>query len=225
MLGAWRTIRNNKAHSWISISGLGIAIAVCALITMFVGDEWKYDKFNTNGSHIYRAVMNLGEEFTNPVTPMPFAQSAFAEVPGLEQTVRLFKNRNANALFENGDKKFYESRFLYADSNVFSVFTFQFISGDPVTALQQPHTVVLNESTALKYFGNTNVVGKAIYMHGENDGYKVTGVVKDFPEQSHFHFNFLLSFNSLSQEHKNNWLIPYIFTYFVIKDAGAVPAM
>ena len=143
---------------------------------------------------------------------MPLAPALKSTLPEINNVVRLVKNRDAKALFVYNDKRFYETNFMYADSSVFDVFTFSFISGDPQKALAEPNTLIIDKSTALKYFGTTNALDKIIRIEGENKGYKITGVINDLPAQSHFHFNFLLSFSSLNQRHKDNWLIPYMFT-------------
>ena len=225
LLTSLRSFSRNKINTWISIIGLSIGLATCIMIALFIQDEFKYDQFNKKKDNIYRLAMDLGPDFNNPLTPMPMAPVIEKEFPEIEKAVRIIKNRDAKALFVYGDKHFYETDFMYGDSNVFDVFTFNFISGDPHTALKEPNTTVIDESTAHKYFGFEDPVNKIIQIEGHKKGYKITGIVKDFPPQSHFHFNFLISFSSADQNHKDNWLIPYMFTYILVKPNSSIPAL
>ncbi len=214
---ALRSFSKNRLNTWISVGGLAIGLTAFIVIALFINDELSYDKFNKNKDHTYRIAMDMGPDFNNPLTPMPLAPALKSALPEINNVVRIVKNRDAKALFVYDDKRFYETNFMYADSSVFDVFTFDFISGDPRKALTEPNTLIIDKSTALKYFGTANALNKIIKIEGENKGYKITGVINDLPAQSHFHFNFLLSFSSLNQRHKDNWLIPYMFTYIVTR--------
>ena len=222
---ALRSFSKNRLNTWISVSGLSIGLTVFIVIALFINDELSYDKFNKNKDHIYRIAMDMGPDFNNPLTPMPLAPALKSALPEINNVVRIVKNRDAKALFVYNDKRFYETNFMYADSSVFDVFTFDFISGDPQKALTEPNTLIIDRSTALKYFGTTNALNKIIRIEGENKDYKITGIINDLPAQSHFHFNFLLSFSSLNQRHKDNWLIPYMFTYIVTRPDISVNAL
>jgi putative ABC transport system permease protein len=220
-----RSFARNRLNTWISVAGLSIGMATSILIILFVQDEFKYDQFNKRKDKIYRLVMDLGPDFNNPLTPMPLAPVIEREFPVVEKAIRIIKNRDQKALFVYGDKRFYETDFMYADPGIIEVFTFNFISGDPSTALKEPNTAIVDESTARKYFGSENPINKIIQVEGQKDGYKITGLVKDFPPQSHLHFNFLVSFSSAEQNHKDNWLIPYMFTYIVVKPNSSIPVL
>jgi len=214
---ALRAFSKNKLNTWISVGGLAVGLATFMIIALFIQDELSYDKIHKSKDHIYRIAIDMGADFNNPLTPMPLAPLLNSALPEIDKTVRMVKNRDAKALFTYEDKRFYETNFMYADSSVFNVFTYTFLAGDPYTALTEPNTLIINESTARKYFGSVHALNKIIRIQGENKGYKVTGIIKNIPVQSHFHFDFLLSFASLDQEHKDNWLIPYMFTYIVAK--------
>ena len=222
---ALRGFLKNKLNTWISVGGLSIGLTAFIIIALFINDELSYDKYNKSKDHIYRIAMDMGPDFNNPLTPMPLAPALNASLPEIDKTVRIVKNRDAKALFVYNDKRFYETNFMYADSGVVNVFTFNFVSGDPRKALTEPNTLIINKLTAEKYFGTTNALNKIIRIQGENKGYKVTGIIEDLPAQSHFHFDFLLSFSSLSQEHKDNWLIPYMFTYILTKPNVSVDGL
>ncbi len=197
---ALRSFSKNRLNTWISVGGLSIGLTAFIVIALFINDELSYDTFNKNNDHIYRIAMDMGPDFNNPLTPMPLAPALKSALPEINNVVRIVKNRDAKALFVYDDKRFYETNFMYADSSVFNVFTFNFISGNPQKALTEPNTLIIDKSTALKYFGTANALNKIIRIEGEHKGYKITGVINDLPAQSHFHFNFLLSFSSLNQD-------------------------
>jgi putative ABC transport system permease protein len=215
---AIRAIASNRLHTLISLAGLTIGLTTFFAIALFVQDELRYDRFHKNKDNIYRLAMDLGPDFNNPLTPMPLAPAMQATIPGIERTCRIFKNRNSRSLFTSGSKRFYESDYVYADSTFFSLFTFQKIRGDLENVLNKPHTIVLTASAARRYFGTTDAVGQIINIETEADGYEVRAVIDEMPEQSHMHMDFILSLSSMSQEHKDNWLIPFMFTYILVKE-------
>lgn len=214
---ALKAFTKNKLNSVVSLVGFAMGLTAFIVIALFIEDELKYDRFHRDKDRIYRIATDMGADFNNPLTPMPLAAALQTNVPEIDKVVRFSKNRDAKALFSYGEKRFYETDYMYADSSVFDVFSFNFVSGDARTALTAPHTLVVTESTARKYFGAEDPLNKVVTIQGEDNGYKVTGVVKDLPAQSHFHFSFLLSFSSASQQHADNWLIPFMFTYITVK--------
>jgi putative ABC transport system permease protein len=147
--------------------------------------------------------------------PFPMGPSLSADYPEVEEAVRLWDN--GKTLIKNGNLQFYEQKVFYADSNVFRVFTHQFIEGDPRTALIAPRSLVLTQSMAEKYFGkHASYVGKTLQT-ASDDVYKVTAVVKDVPKNSHLIFNILVSRNSLPADFANNWGGFGFFTYVLLK--------
>jgi putative ABC transport system permease protein len=222
LLAALRSFNKNKDVSIINILGLSIGFSIFILISLFITDEKKYDQFQSKKDQIYRVALDMGSDFDNPLTPKPFAGAAQQQIPEIISTVRIEKDRNPRALFVYENKRFNETNYLYADSSIFRIFDFHFLSGSPLLSLREPYSMVINRSTALKYFNSVDyALNKTIHKEGTNNYYKITGVVEDYPEQSHFHFDFIISFGSLNKEHDQNWMIPYMFTYLLLrKDAS-----
>ena len=127
-------------------------------------------------------------------------------------------------MFKNGGLRLYEDKVFFADSNVFRVFTYPFIEGNPQTALKEPNTVVLSQSSAIKFFGtNKSYVGKTL-ENVNGKVYKVTGVMKDVPKNAHFIFNILVSRSSLPADFANNWGNFDYFTYVLLKPGTTAAA-
>lgn len=146
--------------------------------------------------------------------------SVYHDFPEVAAYARLHKAGFPVMRYEN--KTFSEERFFWADSTLFNVFTLPFVEGNPKTALTQPNTVIITESTAHKYFGNENPVGKILNMDKQND-YMVTGVIKEVPRNSHFHPDFIGSLTTLQDSRNPNWLSNNYYTYFLLRK-GTNPA-
>src|SRR5262249_3493463 len=123
---------------------------------------------------------------------------------------------NGKVMFKNGDLRLYEDKVFTVDSNVFRVFTYKFIAGDPQTCLTEPKSLVLTRSVAKKFFGNLNCLGKSL-TNASGDVYKVTAVVEDVPKNSHIITNILISRSSLPADFANNWGGFGFYTYVLLK--------
>ena len=217
---AVRNILRNKLYSFINIAGLAVGIASCLAILTFVRDEFSYDKFNKNADRIYRAAFSVrvnGHGFSGPASPAPLGPQVAHDVPDVVAYTRLHLQGSQTVAYKN--KAFNEERFFWADSTVFEVFTIHVVEGDPKTALTQPNTIVMNESTARRYFGNENPLGKVVTVDRQND-YVVTGVFKDFPQNSHFHPDFIASLTTLPDSRNTAWLTNNYYTYFLLRSGA-----
>ena len=197
---AWRNLIKNKTYSIINILGLAIGLSCFLLIAMYVIDELSFDRYNDKAGRIYRINSDIkfgGAEMHMPVTSDMMGQLLKKDYPEAEQYTRIY-TFNGNKLIKKGNEYINEAKVAHVDSTFFDVFTLPAIEGNTKTALDEPNTVVLTKSTALKYFGTTDVVGKTIETN-DNDHtfYKVTAVIKDIPENSHFHFDFLFSMKNV----------------------------
>lgn len=216
------TVRNlikNKLYSFVNISGLAIGVASFILITLYVVDELTYDSFNTNADRIYRinAHYKVGENrFNMADSPAPLAKVLADEYPEIQKVVRVQKLGLAYIKKSNDYIK--EEKFFYADSSMFDIFTVQFVSGNPRTALTEPSSVVITDEMAKKYFPGKNPVGETLVTSKGVD-FIVTGVVKPLPHNSHFEFDFIGSLNTLPQSDETNWFGLYVHTY-VLTDKG-----
>ena len=214
----FRMLMKNKLSASIKIGGMVIGIAATLLIALFINDELGYDTFHQNASRIYRVAMDGGPEFHNPLTPMPFAPGVKGQFPEVGEAVRISKTRGADLLFSRDNERFYEKDFIYADSSFFKMFSFNLLKGNPAKCLAEPHTMVISENAAQKFFGLEDPMGNVIHVEGDTTGYLITGIVENVSKQSHFHFDYVLSFASMNQQHADNWLIPFMFTYLLLPE-------
>ncbi|MCP4724674.1 MAG: FtsX-like permease family protein [bacterium] len=193
---ALRNINKNKGYSFINIFGLAVGVASTIFIAIYVFDELSYDRYHENADRIYRVAFS--DFYSGIYTSTPLAGTLVNKFPEVETAARLF--HGGFPVIRSVDKVFSEERFCWVDSNFFEIFSFEFIRGDSRTALNKPNTIVITESMAEKYFGDKDPIGELLNSDNSRD-YLVTGVIKDVPLNSHFHFDFFASFlsNQLSQ--------------------------
>jgi putative ABC transport system permease protein len=215
---AFRSLWNNKGLSFINIFGLATGIACSLLIFLFIKDEFSYDRFHADAGNIHRVVKDFlnddGTRIPDATTPAPLAPAMQKEIPELEKVTRIFSFGGVG-LIRHQDKVIKEEKIWRVDSSFFEVFTFPFINGNPKTALQDVNAIVLTESTAKRYFSNTDPIGKTLLIDGVNR--VVSGVIKDVPPQSHFHFDFLMSLSQLPAEQLSSWNNYNYYTYIKVK--------
>lgn len=201
---AIRNLVKNPGYSFINIFGLALGITAFVLILLFITDELSYDKYHENSDRIYRVSrewLNRDGETSlhlGHVAP-PFAEMIKEEYPDdVLNAVRFF---DVSPLVSYEDKHLIQERFFFADADVFDVFSWSMIKGDPATALTSPDGLVITESLAKVYFGEEDPMGKALEfsMRGTELTFQVKGVVEDVPENSHFQFDFLASMEPVIQ--------------------------
>jgi len=201
---AWRNLIKNKAFSIINITGLAIGLSCFLLITSYVVDELSYDRFYPNAQNIYRINSDIrfgGANMHMALTSDMTGQLMKKDYPQVENYTRIYTNNN-NRLIKKNNDYIDENKTANVDSTFFDVFQLPAIEGDVKHALDEPNTVVITVSTAKKYFGSTNVVGKTIEVKGDkNPFYKITAVIKDIPKDSHFHFDFFFTMRGVDY----NW--------------------
>lgn len=214
---AWRNIVREKWITLINIIGLSIGIASCILIALFVKDEISFDRFHLNSDNIYRVYIEgvMGNnQIKSPFTSNVMAGTMKDELSDVEFATR-FYNVNRRVV-KYDDKSFTEKNFYYGDEDFFKVFSFNVIKGDSKNLLKEPNTIVITESTAAKYFGNQDPIGKIIQV--ESKPYKVNGVCKDVPQNAHFHFDLIASISSTQTSKITYWVQNSVFTYFKLKE-------
>lgn len=218
---AMRNFRKDKWFSLINILGLTIGITFSLFLIFYVRDELSYDRFNTNADRIYRIVAYVTEKDKNTnitITESPLASQLKKDYPEVQEAVRM--TGRERTLFKVDNKNFFETKLYYADSNIFKLFTAKFLEGNPNTALVEPRSIVMNRTTADKYFGkNTPAVGKT--LHTVYDLYKVTGVYEDMPENAHIRYNMLISMSSDSNNYNQQWGNFNFFTYVLLKPGAS----
>ncbi|MCG6189818.1 ABC transporter permease [Maribellus maritimus] len=214
----FRNLLRNRFYSAINIVGLSIGITACILIMLYVQFELSYDKFNEKADRIYRVngleVLN-GDNYNLPHTSPPLAGVMKDEIPEVEEAVRL--THYWPMILEYKDKILNVSKTCFADPNFFKIFSTSFIYGDPSTALLDPYSVVLTETTAKRYFGNENPIGQTLSRKNYT-GFTVTGVIEDFPENSDIKPDFIGSFKSRSYNNSMNWFQNSFYTYVLLKE-------
>jgi putative ABC transport system permease protein len=225
-----RIILRNRLFSAINIIGLGISMAVGLLLISLLNDMSKYDQFHENHDRIYRVISKYKylerEDASYYASTSLRAGKAIEEsIHGIEKIADMYRGFEGD--IKSGEKTVPLSGF-WASESFFNVFSFSVVSGDPSTALKNPYTVVLTESSAKKLFGDTNALGKTIlYPHEKGDKeFLVTGILKDVPLFSHIKFDMLASLNTreiTEQENKdemawNNMWSAY--TYLLVPEGG-----
>ena len=220
---AFRNLLKNKGFTAINVLGLSLGLATCLLIVFYVFDELSYDRYNLNADRIYRINNDIkfgGNEASYSESPAPTAAALKADFPEVEQVAR-FRQRGGFQV-KKGNQNIQEDMMTYADPAIFSIFTLPMVAGDPATALKETHSVVITEKMALKYFNNTDVVGKVLTFN-DTALYKVTGVIKNIPKQSHFNFDFFISMPSLAESKDDSWFSNNFITYILFRPGTNIP--
>ena len=194
---ALRNLMRHRIYSAINVFGLAIGMACCLLILAFVQYELSFDRFHQNADSIYRITYRIPDMPAGsgaPKIPAPVGPMLHAEYPHI-QTTRILP-RFQNPVHTNNQH--FKDDLAFTDATFFSIFTFPLTKGNPKTALSEPYTAVINESIAKKYFGDTDPIGQILSIDADHlADYRITGVMKDMPANSHFQFDILTSFQSL----------------------------
>ncbi|MBE9462273.1 ABC transporter permease [Dyadobacter subterraneus] len=184
---AWRNLLKNRFYSLINCTGLMVGLSVGILILLWVQDELSYDRFHEKSDVIYKLENRVGTGSSQQIwttTVAPIAEFAKREVPGVKDAVRITRD-GVFTLFKYNGKVFNESFSAYTDPSLFSVFDFNLIQGNKSKPFPDNHSVVLTETTAKRYFGNEDPIGKVI-LANNNENFTVSGVIRDIPQNSEF---------------------------------------
>ena len=224
---ALRNLFRNKLHTFLNLSGLGIGLACGLLIALYIAGESRYDRFHENADRIWRVTRSFYDQdgtqnlHLSAIAP-PFATLLPEHFPEIQHITRLLSNSGA-VIRTTGDKRIYtEDRTFFADPNLFKVFTVPMVAGDAASALSEPWQIALSESTARRYFGDSNPLDQILNLDGQFK-FKVTGVFRDFPEASHWHPDVLFSFVTLEDSTvygkdrlRTNFGNNAFYTYFTV---------
>jgi putative ABC transport system permease protein len=238
---AFRKIKRQKLFSFINIAGLAVGLACCAVIILYVVNELTYDTFHKDKDRIFRVnayQVNQVGEFYMAATPGPLGPMLKDTFPQVEEATRVvppYENPDSVLVVRN-DKRFFETRVFFVDNAAFRIFYMPFLKGTPEHALTRPHTVVLTESTAKKYFGEENPIGEILQIEVDYDigiervelqDYEVTGVIEDAPMNTHFKYDMLLSmptFLANRQDFDTDWTNPHTKYNYIKLQAGTDPS-
>jgi putative ABC transport system permease protein len=232
---ALRSIFRNKLTAFINIAGLALAMCCALMIYLYVTDELNYDKYNSHADRTYRITRDflsqdgsINLKLGNVAPPIgPLAKNDFGEIEVMARTANF--SFVLGVVEEDGLKKISREEYGFiAEPDIFKIFDFTFISGNSEKAIEGPQTVAISESTANKYFGNENPVGRRFRANDRYD-LEITGVYKNLPRQSHWHPDFLVSFSTLYDSTiygrkglETNWGNNAFGTYLLLEE-GADP--
>ncbi len=225
---AYRNLIRHKVFSFINIMGLAIGIAASTLLLGYISSELSYDDFHSNRENIYRIRF---DSYKSDVLENSSAIGYYGAAPAIKENfpevLNYVRLHRADGMYtyhpKNGQSVSYnEKKAFYSDSTVFSVFNFKLIEGDESRVLRSPNSLVMSESSAKKFFGDENPIGKTISLTSDWEGgeYFVEGVFKDVPDNSHIKFDFLLGIEGLlnnSQFKNRAWYWWNFYTYLVLK--------
>ncbi|MBX2896007.1 MAG: ABC transporter permease [Cyclobacteriaceae bacterium] len=224
---AWRNIVRHKTYSIINFVGLTCGLTLALLIFAYVRSEISYDKFHTNSDRLYRFGYTVPNGLKIASVPPPIAVTLKEYFPQVEEVARVY-GRNVSISLQDEPTAFEESNVFFVDSAFTNMFSLEFIKGNPKRALHDKYTVLINEEMATKYFGDKNPIGESLTLSGRN-AFKVIGVVKDFPENSHLRFNMLATYDDmyeledeqteavLRNNFAQNFVISHSYTYVLLK--------
>ncbi|MFD1145193.1 ABC transporter permease [Larkinella insperata] len=227
---AYRNLLRQKSFSAINIVGLTVGLTCCFLILLFVRHELSYDTFQQKFDRIYRVTyLPKFAGLTEPLalTPPPVAPLLSANFSEIEKSARVFQSSATIEMKNNPQSqpiKYDEERFFFGDSTLLNIFSFHFLEGDPRTALNDKFTVIITDEIARKYFGKTSPIGKTLLYEGRHP-LRVTGVVEEFPDNSHIHIDLLSNYETMyateseavRQNLPQNWVISHGYTYVLLR--------
>ena len=219
---AFRTLWRHRIFSLINILGLAVGLSACFLIFLYVRFESSYDNFHTKAGRIYRVVTDVKTPTNTrhrPKTAGPIAIYVKKDLQEVEDAVRFTGDE---FLVRKGDVKFQEKHTLLADSTLFNIFDFQLVAGDKKTALVNPMSIVISQSSAKKYFGSTDPIGQQVQLTGAAINATITGVMKDIPENSQIKADLFISMSSSQQIYghpsaDSEWTNHNYYTYVLLK--------
>jgi len=214
---AFRNFRRHKGYTFLNVAGFAIGMACCLIIFLYVRHETSFDKYHKDGERIYRIAQDIRSSTSNrlfaPISPM-VSPTLKTDYPQVEQTARLLTT--GSRLVKRDEIVFYEDRFMYADNELFDVFTIPFILGSSQNALSRPQTLVISETMAQKYFSGENPIGKTLEINRQE--YEITGVAVDSPTNTHLKYDLIASMETLNDwSEMSNWYSTMFYTYLKVK--------
>jgi putative ABC transport system permease protein len=217
---AYRNFIRHKLYSFINVFGLAIGLSICMIICLWVLRELSYDRFHKNANRIYRIERELFRDNLYsrwPITSGLYKQALIDDYPEIVNAARFWRKEFAIKDYKN---VVHRQEMFAVDNSIFEMFDFHLEEGDEKTALKEPMTVVLTRENAVKYFGTGDAVGESLpfeWQYGLID-FKVTGILEKVPENSHIHFDMLISIASYKEEPFDDWRSNYLYTYVLVAE-------
>ena len=226
---AFRNLWRHKGFSLLNIIGLTVGMTAFFLVFLYVTFELSYDSFYSNADRVYRIVADLktpaGTEHSN-APPVPTAVHMADYLPEVQSATRVSLGDNWMVIRDN--EVFETDGVASGDSTFFQVFNLPFVKGDPRTALAHPNDIVLSESTAKKFFGNANPMGKVLTLTRIKFPGTVTGVMKDIPENSHLKISMIMSSSTTQLQGPSldsSWNDYYLNSYVLLKPGASAASL
>lgn len=224
---AFRQLRKNRFYATISISGLALSMACCLLMLAYLQNEWAFDRHHQQPENIYRLVFeNYLEQGPFATTPLPIAPALAAEIPEIKATTRVATGLKTLARYQ--DKQFFET-LAFIDTGFTEVFNLEVIQGDQSSMLTQPKGLLISESYAQKYFGDTDPIGETLEIGSSGALYStVTGIFRDFPQNSTVQFDLALPFKTFETVYgpADLWQqMPGNYTFLRLNENAAIAAV
>jgi putative ABC transport system permease protein len=227
---AWRSIKKDKFFTIIKIGGFAVGIAACLLIALFIRDEVSYDGHYENKNQIYRVVMQgkfQGELFKSTHFQLPFADALQADFPeilkaGKVNTIEIFGAGKRGMRLQGESQNNFEEGFILADQEAFEILELSLEQGNPNAALTNPRSMILSKAKAEKYFPNGNALGQTVILDNDDaKPYRITGVMKEVPKNSHLNFDFVLPIVDTN----GSWTNQNHFTYVLVDQKASIPEL
>lgn len=224
---AWRSIKKERLFTFIKVGGFAVGIAACLLIALFIIDELNYDRHYAKTDQIFRVVLQAeidGEMKKSTHFPLPMAKILEVDFPEIKKAGKIYGSTLSSGgkrAFRSGDdtQNIFEKGFLYGDQNIFEILEIPLVQGDPKKALKDPGNIVISESKAEKYFFNGEALGQTLILDDNaSRPYTITGVMPDFPSNSHLDFDFLLPI----EDSNLSWTSQNYFTYVLLDEKSDV---
>lgn len=207
-------MRKHAGYSLLNILGLTLGITSALFLIIYVSDELSYDRYHENAERIFRVSSKITEtddQFTWNVAQIPMGPQVVQDYPEVQSFVRFINM--PRALYTYEDKEYNEEDFFYADSTLFDIFSYKILKGEVRSAVKDPGKIVLTETVAARYFGESDPIGKILKTG--NQSFEVTGVIEDVPSNSHFRFDAVSARNNLPKQ-IGNWGNFGVFTYLLL---------
>lgn len=224
-LVAFRNLKKQRFYTAINITGLAVGVASCLIIMLYVFNELSYDKHFKDHERVYRVQgeIKFGDNhLLLAVTPGPLAETIQKDYPEVEVVARLWNQ--TTRIFRRTEESFKERNSIMADSSIFKVLDFRFLSGDPNTALKEPYTMVISRRAAEKYFPGEEAFGQSL-IATDGKAWKITGVYENVPVNTHFNFDFLLAMVTDNYSRDGQWLSNNFHTYVKLKEGSDPKAL
>ena len=232
---ALRHLRRNRTYATLNILGLSVGLSCFTIIGLWVEQQFSFDTMHKKAKRIYQVnakVFDGTSEFSQAITPAPLALALRSGMPEIDQTLRIDVS---DAVVKSDTEQFVEDGIIAADASFFQFFDFKLLKGNPATALSEPYSIVISEKMAKKYFADRDPLNEFLKIFqydpdGKGAEYKITGIIEDCPENSHFEYSMLVSFKTVEVAEPESiteagWLNNEYYTYVMLRELTSASSL